>query len=81
MTDTGPKLAPKVKLETSISPELDKAINFMVALSGTSKATIVREALSLYLVTVGAMLPGVTEPITRTRTSGRGLAALRKDKK
>jgi hypothetical protein len=80
MTRIRPKPTPIVKLETSISPELDKAITFMVALSGTSKATIVREALSLYLVGVGAMLPGVADSLTRTRTSGRGLAALRKDK-
>ena len=70
-----------VRLDTAITKELETALHHMVTLSGMSKATIVREALSMYLVAVGGALPSVIEASTRQATAGPGLAPNRKAKK
>ncbi|PPL17961.1 ribbon-helix-helix protein, CopG family [Microterricola pindariensis] len=77
MGERGPAAAGLVELRTSVTPEIDRALAHMVQLSGVSKSTLVREALALHLVLMGAMAPAAGDNIHPMRTGGRGLAALR----
>jgi len=65
-----------VTLETSISTDLDNALSQLVALSGVSKAAMVRQALNAFLTQVGVLYPEVTAP---TRTAGRTRTTQRED--
>jgi len=67
-----------VDLRTTITPQLEKALNGLTLLTGRSKASIVREALALYLVSVGVAAADATLAGQPTPTNGR-LAKIRKD--
>jgi hypothetical protein len=67
-----------VRLDTTISDQLNTALDQMVILTGISKASLVRDALTLYLVGVGGALPSVTAAFKSTRTSGQGIARIRR---
>ena len=66
-----------VTLETSISTDLDNALSQLVALSGVSKAAMVRQALNAFLTQVGVLYPEVAAPVTRT--AGRTRSTQQKD--
>jgi hypothetical protein len=59
------------ELRTTISPALDDALNQLVALSGVSKAAMVRQALHAFLSQVGVLYPEVTASLDATKTAGR----------
>lgn len=60
-----------VVLETTISPELDNALTQLVALSGVSKAALVRNGLHTFLSGVGVLYPELNDALNPTKTSGR----------
>lgn len=55
MGKRGPKPAGLVELTTTITPELDRALNRMVAVSGLSRSTVVRVALAQQFANVGVL--------------------------
>jgi len=61
-------------LETSITPELDAALNELVLTTGVSKASVVRTALAQYLATQSVLPPESPALIEPTPTRGPGLA-------
>jgi hypothetical protein len=66
--------APKgndTELRTTISADLDNALNRLVELSGVSKAAMVRQALFVFLTQAGALYPEVTASLDPTPTAGR----------
>lgn len=52
-----PNLGNSIDLRIGISPALDDALNRLVAISGISKAAIVRDALSRHLASNGVLPP------------------------
>ena len=65
-----------VTLETTITDEMDTALNQLVALTGTSKRSLVIQALLDFLHTAGVLYAGPTEAEpTPRRTAGRTRAA------
>lgn len=66
-------------LRTTIPGQVNESLDHLVRISGTSKATIVREALTALLVERGVLSPD-TQPMEPTRTRGRGLASDNKEK-
>ena len=67
-----------VRLDTTISDKLNAALDDMVILTGTSKASLARDALTLYLVGVGGALPSVAAAHKASRTMGPGIARIRR---
>ncbi len=73
----GPQARPMVPLNTTIPHDLDNALNALVLVSGTSKASIIREGLALYAVSAGTLLETDAKAIVPTRTMGPGVASIR----
>lgn len=70
----GPKpLGNDVRLEVTVSAEIDRALSQVVELSGISRVTIIRQALLDQLSTLGLIFPEVAETLvpTATRNSRR----------
>ena len=68
----GPQPGPNtVPLETTVTPQIDAALNQLVELSGVSKATIVRNALHSFLSNLGVVYPELTTSLAPTPTAGR----------
>lgn len=64
-----------IVLETTISPDLDRALTQLVALSGVSKATLVRHSLHWFLSALGAVYPELNDSLSPTRIAGRSSRA------
>lgn len=79
----GPQARPMVQLNTTIPHDLDDALNALVLISGTSKASIIREGLALYAVAAGTLLDNdakakaKAKAIVPTRTMGPGVSSIR----
>lgn len=63
-----------VRLDTKITPEIDRAMNELVIVAGVSKASLVRAALAQYLAARGVLPPDHPDLIEPTPTRGPGLA-------
>jgi hypothetical protein len=63
-----PNLGNSVDLRIGISPALDGALNQLVAMSGVSKAAIVRDALTRHLSAQGVVPPSAVLATTPTLT-------------
>lgn len=73
MGKRGPQPLGNVELRTTVPRSVDDALTVLVALTGTAKATIVRQALIEKFASVGLVHPDAPSAIKPTRTSGRGL--------
>jgi hypothetical protein len=59
-----------VELRTTVSAEMETALNQLVELTGVSKAFLVRRALLDFLGTAGVVYPGLAETLAVTPTAG-----------
>lgn len=75
----GPQPREWVELRTTITPEQDRALASLVALSGVSKATFVRTALAEMLARAGVLDPDSVTDVPVTPTGGRSLVTNRKE--
>lgn len=55
MGKRGPKPAGLIEFTTTLTPELDRALTRMVAVSGLSRSTVVRVALAEHFANVGVL--------------------------
>lgn len=59
------------RLDVSIPPEFERALEQLVELSGVAKATFVRQALGDMLTTMGLVYPEVADSLRVKKTAGR----------
>jgi hypothetical protein len=65
----GPQsLGNDVRLEVTVSAEIDRALSQVVELSGMSRMTIVRQALLDQLSALGVLFPEIAESLVPTAT-------------
>lgn len=57
-------------VEIALPPTLDDSLNTLVALSGVSKRSLIRDALVAYLGPKGVLSPEDLEPVAPSPTRG-----------
>jgi len=72
MGKRGPQsLGNTVELRVPVTPDVDEALNQLVAISGLSKAHLVRQMVLVNLNQAGAIYPDLLRTLTPTATRGR----------
>lgn len=59
------------RLDLTIPPEYERALEQLVELSGVAKVTFVRQALGDMLTTMGLVYPEVADSLRVKKTAGR----------
>jgi len=60
-----------VRIELTISPDLNDALDLVVATTGTAKASLVRQSIASMLADVGVLAPSAATSIPMSRSTGR----------